>query len=280
MTTTTLTRTITLAGPVDSKITFFQDPADGATPYNFVYDPPAGVPQRNYEEETLPVTINDIRNSAESISLDTNGFAVHSNVASSMKYNDWDSDDTIKAKYYPEVEQTLLSKIPGANKIIFFDHTIRRTRPDSKREPVTRAHIDQTAKSARERVVLHADSEEEANKLLNGRYRLVNVWRPIQTTPIRAFPLAMADSRTVEDADLVPVEHRYPERTGETAGVRYNKGQKWYYFSEMEGTDRIFLQCFDSEGSHARVAHTAFADPRSPQGEGRESIEVRALVFN
>jgi len=279
MATQTQTQTITLSGPVQSTITFFKDPVDGSAPYNYVEPQPAGVLQRNYGEGNHSVTINDIRSSKEDISVEKSGFAVHSNVDSSMSYNDWESDETIKTKYYPEVEKILLSKIPGSNKVIFFDHTIRRTRPDAKREPVTRAHIDQTAKSARERVVLHANSEDEAQALLKGRYRIVNVWRPIQTTPVRAFPLAMADSSTVKDENLVPVEHRYPNRTGETAGVKFDQDQRWYYFSEMEPTDRIFLQCFDSEGTRSRVAHTAFVDPRSPEGEGRESIEVRALVF-
>jgi len=201
-----------------------------------------------------------------------------------MKYDDWEDDKVIESTYYPEVEKLLLDKVPGAQRVVFFDHTVRRTRPNAAREPVTRAHIDQTPKAAAERVSIHSKSPEEAAELLKGRYRLINVWRPIQTAPVKAFPLAMADSRTVKPDDLVPVEHRYPHRTGETAGVKYSEGQKWWYFSEMTGEDRIFLQCFDSKpGSSgefgSRVAHSAFVDPRSPQGEGRESIEVRALVY-
>ena len=37
---------------------------------------------------------------------------------------------------------------------------------------------------------------------------------------------------------------------------------------------------FQIVGAHGRVPHTAFVDPRTPEGApGRESIEVRALVF-
>jgi hypothetical protein len=274
------TETITLSGPVTSTLTFFKDPEDGSVPFNIIYEVPEGVPRRNYGEENQTVAINDIRSSeAKDVTIDTTGFAVHSDVPSTLKYEDWEHDDTITQKYYPEVEKILLDKVPNAHKVIIFDHTIRRTAQNSAREPVTRAHIDQTTKSARERVYLHASSKEEAEELLKGRFRIINVWRPIQTTPVRAFPLAMADSRTVQPKDLVAVEHRYPKRTGETAGVRFNDGQKWWYFSEMTDKDRIFLQCFDSDGSQARVAHTAFVDPRSPQEEGRESIEVRTLVF-
>jgi hypothetical protein len=286
-TTQTHTQTITpsLSGPVASELTFFVDPEDGAVPYNFVHDPPEGQPKSNYQVENHSVVINDIRTADPSVTtLDTSGFAVHSNVSSKLNYDDWENDEVIKSTYYPEVEKLLLEKVPGAQKVVFFDHTVRRTRPNAEREPVTRAHIDQTPKAAKERVALHSSSPEETAERLKGRYRLINIWRPIQTTPVKAFPLAMADSRTVKSEDLVPVEHRYPHRTGETAGVRFAEGQQWWYFSEMTGEDRIFLQCFDSkdgvEGEYgSRVAHTAFKDPRSPVGEGRESIEVRTLVY-
>ena len=75
------------------------------------------------------------------------------------------------------------------------------------------------------------------------------------------------------------IEHRYPDRTGETAGVRYDEGQRWWYFSGMSEGEGLLLCCFDSERG-GRVPHSAFVDPRTPVGaRGRESIEVRALVF-
>ena len=52
----------------------------------------------------------------------------------------------------------------------------------------------------------------------------------------------------------------------------------------MTNEERLLLKCFDSDEvvrqSGGRVPHTAFVDPRSPEAaKGRESIEVRALVF-
>ena len=134
--------------------------------------------------------------------------------------------------------------------------------------------------SAESRVRFHVP--DEAEELLRGRYRIINVWRPLNG-PVMAHPLAVADSATVRDEDLIGVEHRYPNRTGETAAVQYNPGQKWYYWSGMKNEDRLLLKCFDSDetvGQWGRVPHTAFVDPRTPEGAiGRESIEVRALVF-
>lgn len=47
----------------------------------------------------------------------------------------------------------------------------------------------------------------------------------------------------------------------------------------MRDDERLLLQCFDSERG-GRAPHSAFEDPRSGgDAKGRESIEVRALVF-
>lgn len=131
-------------------------------------------------------------------------------------------------------------------------------------------------------------SPDEAEKLLQGRHRIVNVWRPLNKNPVESFPLAFASSATLEDSDVIPVEHRYNSGyTGQTAAIKYNAGQSWHYLSGMTGNERLLLECFDSEAAKegsgvkgGRVAHTAFEDPRTrPDAEGRESIEVRALVF-
>jgi hypothetical protein len=121
---------------------------------------------------------------------------------------------------------------------------------------------------------------DQADELLKGRYRIINVWRSING-PVQAHPLAFASAESVDDNDLVPVEHRYPHRTGETAAVRFNKNQRFYYWSGMQNDESLFLKCYDSqEGVGQRVPHTAFVDPRTPEGaRGRESIEVRALVY-
>ena len=147
-----------------------------------------------------------------------------------------------------------------------------------------KVHIDQTEKAARLRVERHLG--DEAEKLLQGRYRIINIWRPLNG-PVQSSPLALASSETVRDEDVIPVEHRYPDRTGWTAGVKYNEGQKWHYLSGMKNDERLFIECFDSEALKAgskvrggRVPHTAFVHPDTPEGAvGRESIEVRALVF-
>lgn len=262
-------------GSVESSLTFYAPPADGSAPYNYVEKPPEGEPQRNYTEDNHNVTIHDIRGHESEYDFNINGFGVLQNVPDSVE-KEFTSDESIKANYYPEVEKLLLDNVPGANRVFFFDHTVRRSNPDAPRAPVTRAHIDQTKASAEKRVYYHMG--DEAETLLKSRVRLINVWRPLNG-PVVASPLAYADSRTVPDDQLAGVQHRYPDRVGETAGVKYSPEGKWHYLSGMTNNERILLQCYDSKDG-ARTPHSAFIDPRTKkEWPGRESIEVRALVF-
>ncbi|KAL2222706.1 hypothetical protein M432DRAFT_635346 [Thermoascus aurantiacus ATCC 26904] len=268
-------------GPVEAELTFYVPPADGTTPFNYVEKPPEGQPERNFREALHKVQLTDIRGREDEYTLDRDAFQVLRNVPSATTYETFNSDDDIQRVYYPEVEKLLLDTVPGAHRVIIFDHTIRRENPAAHRQPVNRAHVDQTAKAAEARVRLHVPDPAEAEELLKGRYRIINVWRPINGV-VQSCPLAFASAESVDhDADLVPIEHRYPHRTGETMGVKYNPAQRWYYWSGMGNDERLLLKCSDTqEGVGKRVPHSAFVDPRTPPGaRPRESIEVRALVF-
>lgn len=272
-------------GPAIANINYSFPPGPGQKAINYVEDPPAGEPKRNLVVNPQDVEIEDIRGREADFNLDTDAFAAISGVPDSAE-RDFADDASIAANYYPEVEKFLLDNIPGANRVFIFDHTIRRAGPDAKRQAVLYAHIDQTPVSAPQRVRKHLP--DEADELLKGRYRIVNVWRSLNKGPVEASPLAFASSSTFRTEDAIPVEHRYPNGyTGQTAAIAHNPDQKWYYWSGMTGNERLLLECFDSEGikegsrvQGGRVPHTAFIHPRTRDGaEGRESIEVRTLVF-
>jgi hypothetical protein len=274
------------SGTVTAHLHFFQPPADGVAPFQYVDSPPEGQPQRNFGFDTHAVPIRDARGQELSFNLDNDAFVIIQGVPPSAE-KDFTDDDSIQANYYPELEELLLKHVPGSTKVIFFDHTIRRADPNAHRAPVTRVHIDQTATSAAMRVRKHLPADE-AERLLAGRYRIINVWRPLNKNPVESFPLAFASSSKLKDKDVIPIEHRYNNGyTGQTAGIQFNEGQQWWYLSGMTGNERLLLECFDSEAlkegtgvKGGRVAHTAFEDPRMRvDAEGRESIEVRALVF-
>lgn len=273
-------------GDVTAKLSFYSPPADSAKPFNHTNEPPPGQPQRNYSDAVHDVVIHDVRGAESALNLDHDAVAIVRGVPESAE-KDFTDDESIRRNYYPELERLVLDNVPGSTRVLFFDHTIRRTDPAAPRAPVLRVHIDQTVKSAAQRVRRHLPADE-AEALLRGRYRIINIWRPLNRGPVESFPLAFASSASVDDADVIPVEHIYPDGyTGQTAGIAHSPAQRWLYLSGMTGDERLLLECFDSEARKegsavrgGRLAHTAFVHPGTlPDAEGRESIEVRALVF-
>ncbi|KAI1136740.1 hypothetical protein F5Y05DRAFT_390725 [Hypoxylon sp. FL0543] len=277
-------------GPVTAQLNFSNPPPDGAKAFNYVDKVPEGKPKQNLTLDPRPVLITDIRGRESEFTLDKDAFQVLSGVPASAEESapgsNFTDDASIVARYYPEVEKLLLDNIPGSNRIFFFDHTVRRADPNAYRTAVMQVHIDQTAYSAELRVKRHMG--DEADALLKGRYRIVNVWRPLNKNPVESMPLAFASSSSLQQQDIIPVEHHTPWRyTGQTAAIAYNPSQRWYYLSGITGSERLLLECFDSEAlkegssvAGGRVPHSAFEDPRTrADAEGRESIEVRALVF-
>lgn len=194
-------------GPVTTTLNFYDPPADGSNPFNWVETPPAGDPQRNYGDVDGSITLQDLRGREADFSLDRHAFAALQNHPHNPAI-DWTDDESIRQHYYPEVEQLLRTKIPGSpSRILLFDHTVRRALPNAHRAPVTRAHIDQTPKSAKLRVELHFPDEAEEILAKGTRYRIINVWRPLNGA-VESHPLAFANSETVPDDDMVGVEHR------------------------------------------------------------------------
>ncbi|KAL5333806.1 hypothetical protein BJX70DRAFT_391922 [Aspergillus crustosus] len=266
------------SGPVTVDLKFLDPPKDGSVPHAVV--PASGPPQENYTSITHQVSLTDIRGHETEYNLDKDAFEALHHIPSAMTYNAWESDETVKSTYYDEVRQVLLNNVPGAHKVVIFDHTIRRHNPKADRQPVIFAHVDQTPYAAEQRVRQHVENPSEASELLKGRYRIINVWRPLNGK-VESMPLAFASAASVGPTDLSKIERRYPGYTGETLGVKFNEKQRWFYWSGIDDHERILIKCSDTEeGVAARVPHSAFVDPRSGEGaKPRESIEVRAIVF-
>ena len=141
-------------------------------------------------------------------------------------------------------------------------------------------HIDQSFRASVNRVHYHLPAEAE--RLLKGRVRLINVWRPIGH-PVAHNPLAVADYRTLDtEHDLIPTQLIYPDRVGETFSVKFNPQLTWYFLSHQTPEEVTLIKCFDSEEDKARLTpHSAFVDTTDPKdAPPRQSIEVRTLVFD
>jgi hypothetical protein len=168
---------------------------------------------------------------------------------------------------------------------VIFDHTIRTA--DSGRhaerwirDTVKSVHNDYTERSAPQRVrdILPAD---EAERLLQKRYGIVQTWRSIAPR-VESQPLAMCDGRSIPEVGFIRNERRYRDRTAETYHIAYNAAHRWFYFPFMTREEALVFKVFDSDASAGVrfTAHTSFDDPISPpDAKGRESIEMRALAF-
>lgn len=131
----------------------------------------------------------------------------------------------MRSDYYAEVEQLLREKLgPRVERVVIFDHTIRKHDPSSPRQPVQQVHVDQTPRAAETRVRRHVPAGE-AGDLLKGRYQLINVWRPIGH-PASDFPLAVVDWRSTAPEDLVKVDLLYPLRNRGIGDERDDRGKE------------------------------------------------------
>jgi hypothetical protein len=251
-------------------------------PYSYTYEPPPGTPKSNIETEAHTLPIHDMRPVADRVSLDSEGFAL---VTDRSAVRDFYDEDELRRVYYPEAER-LVKEVTGANRVVIFDHTIRRRdwgvedrTPGTPRQPVTRIHGDYTELSGPQRV--RDLMVDEAEDLLTRRFAIVNVWRPIRG-PLHDAPLAVCHAGTLALGDLVGQDLIYRDRRGEIYGLTYNPAHRWFYVPAMQADEVLLLKCYDSlhDGRARFMPHTSFQEPNPPADMlPRESIELRTLAF-
>ena len=242
-------------------------------PAAYRIEPPPGVPKWNGIDDPREVIIEDARGRESEFTLDHNGFAL---VKAPTAVSDFYSPEEIKRIYYPEVERLVRDTL-GASRVFIFDHNVRNAER-ALAAPSRQVHNDHTVNSAPRRVRDHLGAEAE--ELLKHRFGIVNVWRPIRG-PVQDSPLALCDAQSFTDNDLVASDLVYAHVRGETSRVAYNPAHRWYYFSEMQTDEVLFIRVHDSANDgRARLSfHTSFDNPLTLGAPPRESIEVRTLVF-
>ncbi|THH19322.1 hypothetical protein EUX98_g8798 [Antrodiella citrinella] len=270
---------------IATQLTYFKAPADGSKPYiDINSDVLKEEDGRNWTKEVHDITIENLRGKEDSVKLDTHGFQF---LKGTSKHKSFASEEEVKAEYYPESVE-LIKKLLGASRVVPFDHTVRRRRPDelddgpAKRQPVPLVHVDQTPTSAFTRVQMHMPAED-VPALTKKRFQIINLWRPIGR-PAWDWPLALCDFTSVDyKRDLVPTTLKYPDRDGETFNVAFSQNHRWKYLRGMTPDEFLLIKCYDSQedGKTALLTpHTAFQDPSTPPDAPlRESVELRLLVF-
>ncbi len=229
------------------------------------------------------VNVHDGRQDMPSSSLEVEGFQLVSQVTAVEDFYD---AAQVTSAYHEEVK-ALLMQTTGASRVEVFDDTLRTSSIEQQRamkirEPADIVHNDYTASSGIRRMQDYfPDDVDEAEKLLQRRFAIVNVWRSI-AGPVIDHPLVLCDATTVRPEDLVSVERRAEDRIGELQVVLHHPEQRWYYFPEMQMDEALLFKTFDSEtdGRARFTVHSSFADPAAPtNAPPRESIETRCLLF-
>lgn len=266
-------------------MSYYEPPPSGEDPYIYVYKRDGEEPQINFSRRQAEVEVHDMR--SEDFTLLDHGIELHKlRVPSDI---DWDNQDEVAAKYYPEVEK-LLKRATGASRVHIFDHTLRKghiiegdkeliKRGDGGRQqPVGMAHVDYTTNSGIDR--LTELLPEEADKLRQTPFAVIQVWKPL-AGPVRSSPLGVIDVSTVDKDDLVSYPLHFKERTGYNYGVKYNPKHRWYYAEGIQVDEAYVFVCYDSRKNRARFTpHTGLRDHSvGPDAPPRESVELRSYCF-
>lgn len=230
--------------------------------------------------EARRVSIRDGRATGP-FALDREGFTL---ARHATEVTDLYDRQQLEAVYNAEI-QDIVKAASGAKDVVIFDHTPRAGTPDIQaargvREPAWFVHNDYTARSAPRRLRDHFPPDE-ADARLQGRFAIINVWRPIHG-PVESAPLAVCDATSVAPKDLIVTERRGKDRVGEIHLATYNPDHRWYYFPLMADDEVLLIKTYDSavEGDGHATIHVAFEDPTSaPDARPRESVETRTFAF-
>jgi hypothetical protein len=200
-------------------------------------------------------------------------------------FSGYDDAAAVQDVFYPQVVE-FVKRNTGANRVVIFDHTLRKRLPADlnqqttvNRPAVLLVHSDYTVASGPQRV--RDLLPDEAETLLKRRVAFYNVWKSLYDV-VEELPLAMCDATSQSEGDMLRMELKYRERTGEIYVMRHSPAHRWVYFPNMRADQALLLKTFDSEtdGRSRFVGHTAFEDPTTPpDARRRESIEVRTMAF-
>ncbi len=271
---------MTLKPPVRATLNYSVD--NGIPPDYYFYEPDPSVKLNPPGTDVKEVEIHDAWPQRHTIRLDKEGFELHEFDPS---FKNFDDDAQVKQAFYQQVE-AFVKAHTGAKRVEIFDHTIRKRLPadlkaqtEVQRPAVMLVHSDYTVKSGPQRV--HDIVPQEADALLQGRVAFYNVWKPLYRR-VEELPLAMCDASTHEPDDMLRMDLKYRERTGEIYVMRYSPKHRWMYFPHMEASHALLLKTYDSatDGRCRFMGHTAFEHPHTPADAlKRESIEVRTMAF-
>jgi hypothetical protein len=226
------------------------------------------------------VTIHDARPEIGELAFERNGFVVVDEPTDVTAF----TDEAELARYCHQAE-ALVQRLTEADKVVSFGPMLRTNASGAHghNQPAFGAHVDYGARTVADftRDLLPA---EEAERRLQGRHMLINVWRPI--TMVESAPLALCDASTVTRQDLFDSEvvgglGSFQTRSLWGFNLAWNPGHRWYWVPHMQPWEALAFKLFDSdEAAVQHTAHSAFEDPDAPPDAApRQSVEVRTIAY-
>ena len=232
------------------------------------------------------MAIEDVRGLDEAFTLHRQGVQL---IQAPTAVRDFRDREAAARVYMPEV-QAAVRAATGARRVAVGPHWVHRHSDRSRRfgEPGTTfpgrfAHVDYSDLSGPDAARMMLGHDPDADRLLAGRFTLINLWRAISEPP-QDCPLCVADATSVEAHDLV-VSHIVigppgGERRLQTNMVTHNPAHRWVWFSGMGRDELLMFRGYDSDPARSRrVPHTAFDDPAAVDAPPRESIDIRCVAF-
>jgi hypothetical protein len=247
----------------------------------------------------------------EDASLDGIGFQLEHHTSA---VTDWHDGREVAAVYYAEINE-LVKRVTGATHAFSNNHLLRQSEPETggngplakllaqSRGPVLTAHND-FAESYGEGIIRTVASGGmphtqtfgiteaiieagiSAAELRASRLMVINTWRSVGPEPLRRFPLALADRRTINhaclQANLIGKAPCGEPRGGiDVYSARFEPGHQWYYYPEMTRDEVLLWKGYDSAEQPLQPnLHTSFDDPSTPADAAeRISVEVRVLCL-
>ncbi len=245
----------------------------------------------------------------EETSLDGCGFRLERHTSA---VTDWDDERQLAEIYYDEINN-LVKKVTGARYTFSNNHLLRQSEPllggngplahlmAQSRGPVTNPHNDFT-ESYGEAIIKTVESGGiphtqtfgltnaiieagvTADELRSSRILIINTWRSVGDEPLRRYPLALADRRTVSNECLRSgligkVPSGEPRGGIDVYSAIHEAKHQWYYYPEMTPDEVLLWKGYDSaEVPAIPTLHASFDDPAAPPDAGeRKSVEVRVL---
>ncbi|KAF8608049.1 hypothetical protein BDV93DRAFT_586032 [Ceratobasidium sp. AG-I] len=262
------------AGDVSATFNYALPNPDGKSLYLTQLSTKASNFRINFFHDPRNVLVQDLRGRENDFSLDVNGFEylTHHTLENFL------NKESIAKNYCAEM-QRLIGERTGANQVVVLGHRISvLTLCLSLFQCLV--HVDRTPESVAAEI--RACLGEDAERLLQGRVRFVNAWRPIGQAAHHE-PLAVVDWQTSPDAsNLLPLYFTNVESAFDQYISRFDKKHKWYYLGHQTPSEVALIKCYDScpDGGANFCLHSAFQDPRChANAPRRRSIEVNTLVF-